>query len=267
MADSKTLPRLHDLLDALLAHHTKLEDAWLSAEEEAAWKRTPWEWVVPILIADHGLRGVEPDADIDVKFGRLWQFLRLRRAAVEGGVTDDDLEKLSELADIAAELDRLGTPEVVESVLGAVRNKFPGECSGLGLTEMKTAKPVDATPKWTLDELQGPALRVGEELHSSRDGDVPARVMAKEIGKQYKRRPPSMDKLLKTTGWAMYGNKKIAKADPSKPVQGGSFIEAISEDEDMRREVNVERLPDESEEDHQKRLDKECTRMTGISLD
>jgi hypothetical protein len=76
-----------------------------------------------------------------------------------------------------------------------------------------------------------------------------------------------MDMLLKTNGWAMYGNKKIAKADPSKPVQGGAFIEALSVDDDLRRETSPERLPGESETDHQDRLEKEATRMTGISLD
>ena len=87
--DSRTLPRLNDLLDALLAHDTKLEDAWLSAEEEAAWKRTPWERVVPILIADHGLRGVEPGRGYRREAWRTMAVLAAAiRRTVEEVVTD-----------------------------------------------------------------------------------------------------------------------------------------------------------------------------------
>lgn len=112
---------------------------------EPAWGQTPWEYAVPILVTDHAFKSADPRTEVDVQYGRLHWFLRLRRLVQQGEPEPEEHESLDDLADIAAELDRLNTPEVVDGLSLTLWTRFPQDCEGMGLPKPGPAvEPSDA---------------------------------------------------------------------------------------------------------------------------
>ncbi|MHB8899147.1 MAG: hypothetical protein ACYC6Y_10415 [Thermoguttaceae bacterium] len=120
------------------------KNEWGDDMLEPTWKQTPWEYAVPILVSDHAFKGADPETDVDVQYGRLRWFLRLRRLLQQGEPEPLEHESLDHLADLAEEMNRLNSPELVDRLLLRLWAKYSDDCEG-----MELPKPAPAAEQAT----------------------------------------------------------------------------------------------------------------------
>jgi hypothetical protein len=95
-------------------------------------ENTPFQHAVQVLIGDHHLTIVDDSGDFDIDGGNLAEE-QVRKWLVNRRSAKRSLGELTGATPLEAELKRLDTPVVVQSVLRESWNKYPCECEGMGL--------------------------------------------------------------------------------------------------------------------------------------